>query len=136
MRIDLNVSFPEKDKAKALGARWDSIKRVWYLLDPQDLAPFLLWIPNVHPGSIRQPLLDTNPNSSLSTVNSEKPKGNHTALNIKTAMKAERRAAFNNRARITGPKHVLHCGCNVLPWEDCAHTLALSPITGLSGMEA
>jgi hypothetical protein len=39
-------------------------------------------------------------------------------------MKAERRAAFNNRSRITGPAHVPHCGCNALPWEHCAHTLA------------
>ena len=29
-RVDLRVSYSDKDKAKALGARWDPLKRTWY----------------------------------------------------------------------------------------------------------
>ena len=47
MRIDLNTTYAEHRKAKALGARWDAFKRVWYIIDPSDLTPFLKWIPSV-----------------------------------------------------------------------------------------
>jgi hypothetical protein len=109
MRIDLTTTYPERHEAKALGARWDAFKRCWYVVDPPDLTPFMGWIPSAHPGS-------------LATGASDKPKGSHIPPNRNTAMKAERRAAFNNRARITGTKNVPHCGCNALPWEHCAHT--------------
>lgn len=111
MRIDLTTTYPERLTAKALGARWDAFKRVWYIIDPPDLTPFLRWIPSAHVGS-------------LATAASDKPKGSHNPPNRNAAMKAERCAAFNNRTRITGPAHVPHCGCNALPWENCAHTLA------------
>lgn len=38
--------------------------------------------------------------------------------------KEQRRAAYNARARTTGPDFVVSCGCNVLPWEDCSHSRA------------
>ena len=41
----LTVPFPEKDAAKSLGAKWDSIQRQWYVPDGRDLAPFLTWLP-------------------------------------------------------------------------------------------
>jgi hypothetical protein len=47
MRIDLDVPYHQKDKAKSLGARWDGIKRVWYVVDVSDLAPFINWIPSI-----------------------------------------------------------------------------------------
>lgn len=31
MRTDLKVPFSEKDEVKNLGARWDSIKKTWYI---------------------------------------------------------------------------------------------------------
>jgi len=45
MRINLNCPYAEKDEAKALGARWDPGRRVWYIVDVEDLAPFSRWIP-------------------------------------------------------------------------------------------
>ena len=45
MRINLNCPFAEKDEAKALGARWDSERKVWYIKDVRDLNPFAKWIP-------------------------------------------------------------------------------------------
>ena len=36
-KIYLNVPFPEKDKAKALGARWDANAKKWYYINPNDV---------------------------------------------------------------------------------------------------
>ncbi len=44
MRINLSCPYSQKDEARALGARWDSIKRVWYIVDVEDLTPFMRWI--------------------------------------------------------------------------------------------
>jgi hypothetical protein len=44
MRVNLKVPFAEKDSAKALGAKWDAAKKVWYVVDKADLSPFLKWI--------------------------------------------------------------------------------------------
>lgn len=48
MRVYLAVPYSEKDQAKALGARWDVEKRKWYLIDPENLDPFLKWTPECH----------------------------------------------------------------------------------------
>lgn len=45
MRTNLQVPFAEKDQAKALGARWDATKRLWYVQNVSDLAPFARWLP-------------------------------------------------------------------------------------------
>ena len=47
MRINLVTPFAEKDAVKALGARWDAAKKVWYITDVADLTPFLRWIPDL-----------------------------------------------------------------------------------------
>lgn len=44
MRIDLNVPFSDKSKAKSLGAKWDGLERTWYVIDPEDLKPFSKWL--------------------------------------------------------------------------------------------
>jgi hypothetical protein len=44
-RTDLAVPFDEKDEAKRLGARWDAVKKVWYVPDGIDPAPFEQWVP-------------------------------------------------------------------------------------------
>lgn len=43
-RTDLKVSYAEKDKAKALGARWDATRRTWYIEVGTELAPFRDWL--------------------------------------------------------------------------------------------
>lgn len=101
MRINLVAPFAEKDAVKALGARWDSTKKTWYIMDVEDLTPFLRWIPN----------------SGTTTENS--------------AGGAKRQPTTSQKAPIQQPKQrtipklankVPHCGCNVLPWEHCTHT--------------
>ena len=46
MRVDLNVPYSDKDKAKALGAKWDTSTSKWYVLNPSDLKPFMSWMSN------------------------------------------------------------------------------------------
>ena len=40
----LKVPYAEKDEAKALGARWNKDRKMWYVPDGQDAAPFARWI--------------------------------------------------------------------------------------------
>jgi exodeoxyribonuclease VII large subunit len=41
----LNAPFKDKEKVKALGGRWDSERRLWYVPAGTDLAPFAAWMP-------------------------------------------------------------------------------------------
>lgn len=52
-RIDLVVPFAEKDEAKALGARWDGITRVWYVPIGKDPTSFDRWLPKVIEPGVR-----------------------------------------------------------------------------------
>lgn len=45
MSTPLTVPYSQKDQVKALGARWDSANRVWYVPEGVDLAPFAEWLP-------------------------------------------------------------------------------------------
>lgn len=38
-------SFADKDRVKALGARWDPSRRQWYVPEGRELAPFAQWLP-------------------------------------------------------------------------------------------
>lgn len=54
--IILKVPFSEKDKAKALGARWNSERKAWYIPDGKDIAPFKQWhAPNLNSSAIEAP---------------------------------------------------------------------------------
>jgi hypothetical protein len=100
MRIDLKVPFAEKDTAKALGARWDPAKKIWYVKDVADFTPLSRWIPD---------LKAATEGSSSGAVKQSADTG-----------KTEK---GRTAGVITGPAIVApHCGCNVKPWEDCAHT--------------
>ena len=48
MRMNLKVPFAEKDEAKKLGARWDAARKIWFVEDKADLAPFAKWSPTPH----------------------------------------------------------------------------------------
>ena len=41
----LTAKYDEKDRVKALGAKFDRIKMQWYVPDGLDLNPFLAWLP-------------------------------------------------------------------------------------------
>ena len=45
----LIVAFKDKDAAKALGAKWDSAQRQWYVPDGRELTPFATWLPGTSP---------------------------------------------------------------------------------------
>ena len=101
MRINLVTPFAEKDAVKALGARWDAAKKTWYITDVADLAPFARWIPDLAAATENAVAGATRPAAlaqKASTQPSKKP--------ITTQPTVE----------------VPHCGCDVLPWEDCQHT--------------
>lgn len=42
-KIYLNVPFAQKDEAKALGARWDAIKKKWFVPADKDITLFARW---------------------------------------------------------------------------------------------
>jgi hypothetical protein len=105
MRVNLQVSFEEKDEAKRLGARWDPARKTWYLQDVEDLTPFMQWIT---------------------------PTRLTMAAECKKLMKPSHQRMKNRKARIDSkPGVATHrtdhslpdCGCtHVAPWEHCQHT--------------
>ena len=103
MRIDLVTSFAEKEEAKALGARWDAAKRIWYVTDVEDLTPFLRWIPKA----------GKTPATPAVGVK-RKPS------NAKSPSKKSDES--NKLTEFAHAVQVAHCGCNVLAWEHCQHT--------------
>ena len=102
MRINLVTPFAEKEAAKALGARWDGAKKIWYIVDVEDLTPFMRWIPNLDAAKDTGAASPTNPKSS--------PK----------AVVARTKTPASSKPAVVVP----HCGCKVLPWDDCEHSLA------------
>lgn len=51
MRTYLEVPYQDKDKVKAIGARFDMSIRRWYVPDGIDLFDFLEWVPNLEVNS-------------------------------------------------------------------------------------
>jgi hypothetical protein len=43
--INLNVPFEQKNEAKALGARWDGVRRKWRIKRQVDMSAFARWLP-------------------------------------------------------------------------------------------
>ena len=101
MRINLVTPFAEKDAVKALGARWDAAKKLWYIVDVADLTPFMRWIPNMEmaaENAVSASQQETKPASARSQKSTAPPPSNSLSA-------------------------VPHCGCSVLPWDDCVHTI-------------
>jgi len=92
MRINLVTPFADKDKAKALGARWDASRKVWYIVDVADLTPFMRWIPDMDAAT-------GSPGMASGSVAPKAP------------------------VITQSGKEVAGCGCKVLPWDDCDHTI-------------
>jgi hypothetical protein len=42
----LTTPFRDKDRVKALGARWDALQKSWCVPEGMDLAPFASWLPS------------------------------------------------------------------------------------------
>ena len=45
MRINLQVPFADKDKARGMGARWDAARKTWYVVDVENISQFMRWMP-------------------------------------------------------------------------------------------
>lgn len=101
MRINLVTPFAEKDAAKALGARWDAAKKLWYITDVTDLTPFLRWIPNLE---------------------AARGESGDSATGKPAKQKSAMPKPAKSPAVFKPVVEVPHCGCNVLPWENCVHT--------------
>jgi hypothetical protein len=99
MRINLNCPFADKEKAKHLGARWDVARRVWYVVDPDDLRPFMQWLP--------------------------KPSTGEAVVKCKTK-KQRPQKKDRHAVKTTGGKFVPLCDCTSPPWEDCPHSESLA----------
>ena len=103
MRLNLKVPFAEKDEAKKLGARWDAGKKLWYIQDKEDLAPFARWSPS--------------PQVGVASVAASAP------ASKRSAPSAQRTPAPDREATIAferGRHYVEHARvCECLPWEVC-----------------
>ena len=97
MRINLVTPFAEKDAVKALGAKWDPAKKLWYVTDVADLGPFMRWIPN------QAAAVEEFGGATQATT---------------SKMPARQSAGVITKSTIEVP----HCSCKVLPWEPCEHT--------------
>ena len=101
MRINLVAPFTEKNAVKALGARLDATKKVWYITDVADLTPFLCWIPDLEKA--------TDQSVGKATVGS--------------AVAPIRRS---EGVITTSAVEVVCCDCKVLPWEDSEHSATVA----------
>lgn len=43
-KVFLKASFADKDKVKALGAKWDKDNKSWYIPSGEDQAKFKQWL--------------------------------------------------------------------------------------------
>jgi len=96
--IYLDCPFIEKDRAKALGAKWDFSKKMWFIYDNMDPTPFAEWLPN----STTKPVPATKTKAKKKLV---KPKSQQPAVKTtgtyNTAI-GNNLAAIGNNAAATG----------------------------------
>ena len=96
-RINLTTAYAEKDQAKVLGAKWDATRKIWYIVDIEDLTPFMRWIPL--------------PRAALKTKKHRKSKQKHQA-----------KFSDIHAPKTTGLVFKPLCSCPVPAWEHCEHT--------------
>lgn len=113
MRTNLKVTFSEKDEAKALGARWDIARKTWYIVDRENLMPFLKWMPEAAGFSEEKAV--TSPVKAP-----KKPEKRLRAKPSQTPLDLPPEAAQAPQIVLS---KLVECGCDVLPWDDCIHTL-------------
>ena len=116
MRTYLKVPFSEKEEVKALGARWDSAKKEWYAFRPENLTPFLKWLPEAAGFSEKKAI------AALAKA-TKKPEKKLRVKPSQTPLELYPEAAQAPQIVLSRP---VACGCDVLPWDDCIHTLERS----------
>ena len=100
----LVTPFAEKDAVKALEARWDAAKKVWYITDVADLTPFMRWIPDmeVAMGKSGGSAGQVTGNAAVAPIG--RSEGVITKASVEVACRS----------------------CKVLPWEDCEQTAGVA----------
>lgn len=79
----LTVSFKDKDVAKALGARWDSLQRQWFVPDGRELTPFAQWLPaGLESGALSAPSSPLSSSSPFTNHQLPTTSAGNTALAI------------------------------------------------------
>ena len=103
MRVNLKVPFAEKDEAKKLGARWDAARKIWYVENKPDMAPFARWAPSPHDSSAG----DEPVQKSAAPVKKQQAVfGYHEVFHALVIVGS----AYVEQARV----------CDCLPWDVCA----------------
>lgn len=69
MRVNLNVPYEEKDKARRLGACWDAARKTWYVENVENMGDFLSWIP----GYLKRPGAAPAPRTMSPLANANAP---------------------------------------------------------------
>jgi len=73
----LNVPFAQKDAAKALGARWDTASKKWFVPADKDITLFAQW--QSQSGTLESPLTTTSkPGSRASSTKTSSSANNAT----------------------------------------------------------
>ncbi len=99
MRINLKVPFAQKEAAKELGARWDPVRKLWYVVDPECLEIFSDWMPEAATAS--------------------------EAAGPEMGAAVRRPAASERPGVVTGAAGFKTlCSCASPPWEHCPHSQA------------
>ena len=89
----LNVPFAQKDEAKALGARWDTANKKWFVPADKDITHFARWQPQ--PGSLESTATATSkPKSQTASTKTSSP-GNNAALGVMTYAADKDFVAYN-----------------------------------------
>jgi hypothetical protein len=74
----LNVPFAQKDEAKSLGARWDALKKKWFVPADKDIALFARW--HVEAGAVES---STSKTPSPGSASKQAASGARTHATIK-----------------------------------------------------
>ena len=145
MRINLKCHYDEKEQAKALGARWDG--KTWYIVDVEDLTPFMRWIDRTEPVDVQMITLSDyllkEYSGAVKALTSAAAKAfgipyppqsgwakTYANRSIRLDKYPERKGKKKNSGKprhnhgvITTSAPAYDCGCDhVLPWEHCEHT--------------
>jgi len=102
MIVELNVPFADKDKAKAMGARWNPEKRTWYVIAGDNLESFARWFHD----------WQKQPNKEKPMIKQRKTKPTHKVKPVK------QHKGPNIRNHITIGCDYIETNSNEVPWSE------------------
>ena len=96
--IYLDCPFIEKDRAKALGAKWDFSKKMWFIYDNMDPTPFAEWLPNSITKPVQTPNATTNSRGNIAPPAAAKTKAKKKLVKPKSQQPAVKTTGTYNTA--------------------------------------